>query len=210
MPTFWRGHGFHATFDRSGLPCFSGVARSIDFSNGLNSLITVLSNISLSSCELLFFCLLLLSVASSVLSETTCKEKEACAQYLTSLTLACNGGYERFDRDGYRFPVEGGFNYELRCHYCEKVFRSYSFRRFYCSTSCQHSTWKLRRRERARQRRNKVCLFCKLPFTAKSSKARFCSLKHRVAYFRLKKRNDSTLGSIDTTAKTLHSLEEDC
>lgn len=32
------------------------------------------------------------------------------------------------------------------------------------------------------------CLFCKQSFTPKNPKAQFCSTKHRVAYFRLKRK----------------------
>ncbi len=80
-------------------------------------------------------------------------------------------------------------NFKKNCSVCGNLFYSKSRRRLYCSYRCSVDAGIIRRREHVKQRRNKVCLFCKTRFQAKSNKARFCSLKHRVAYFRQRKRN---------------------
>lgn len=51
------------------------------------------------------------------------------------------------------------------------------------------------------------CLFCQQPFTAHNSRAKFCSIKHRVAYFR-KKRKDQQLVSENKAASEVEDYPE--
>ena len=141
------------------------------------------------------------------------KDKKICDAYVIAYRDKLLFGSEsnNTDKDGYRYPHEDspyGFDYPIQCQQCGKTFQSYSIRRLYCSHNCARKEWKARRKIRAKQRRSKTCLFCKVSFTAKSSKARFCSLKHRVAYFRQLKGNDSPLVSIEPNIESLHQEPE--
>lgn len=81
--------------------------------------------------------------------------------------------------------------HKLSCVVCGQEFWALRPDRRYCSGNCCKKAAKMRVKNRRRLARNKICLFCEQPFVAKSGKARFCSLSHRVAYFRARKRNDS-------------------
>jgi hypothetical protein len=99
-------------------------------------------------------------------------------------------------------------NYKKECEFCGEIFYSKSSKRKYCSYRCGNDAWIIRRREYNKQKRNKVCLFCKTSFTAKSRKAIFCCSAHRVAFFRQqKKRNDSKLVSNETNLQPLQQKE---
>jgi hypothetical protein len=71
------------------------------------------------------------------------------------------------------------------CVVCGQRFYARRPDRLYCSYPCQHTAAKHRLKLKRKLSREKKCVFCSCSFTAKSAKARFCSLKHRVAYFRL-------------------------
>ena len=81
----------------------------------------------------------------------------------------------------------------LKCVICGQQFYARRPDRKYCSRTCNHSAAKQRLAIQRKLKRQKTCFFCGCSFEAKSAKACFCSLKHRVAYFRSKKRNDSNL-----------------
>jgi hypothetical protein len=70
------------------------------------------------------------------------------------------------------------------CVVCGQQFYARRPDRLYCCYPCQHEACKQRLKLKRKLSREKKCLLCGCSFTAKSAKARFCSLKHRVAYFR--------------------------
>lgn len=123
-----------------------------------------------------------------------------------------------YDKNGYRHPVVPERNYELICQFCGKTFNGFFIRRKYCSYRCRNDAHIKRRKYLNTLNRNKHCLFCGLFFVAKSKKAKFCCLKHRVAYFRkvqqhtkeksLPISNDTKLSSNETNLESLQNTEE--
>lgn len=80
--------------------------------------------------------------------------------------------------------------HRLKCIVCNQEFWAKSTKRNTCSYRCSVDLGIIRRREKREKARNKICLFCKQPFTARSKKALFCCLKHRVSFFRQQKRKE--------------------
>lgn len=99
--------------------------------------------------------------------------------------------------------------YKLKCVVCGQEFWAKRPDRKYCCYRCTNDAAIIRRRNWRKKQRNKICLFCRHPFTAQTRKAKFCCLAHRVAYFRQSKRNDSNLVLNDTRADIVTPKESE-
>ncbi len=115
------------------------------------------------------------------------------------------------DSDGSVSVTFDGWNYITNCRVCNKKIKtSYPHQR-YCSNSCSYEGERIRHKKNNKKRVECICLVCCEKHFAKRKDAKFCSVKCRVANFRLPrihKNNDA--GVVKNTDAHFTTLGLEC